>query len=505
MDDVLREVLQIQQLFALLLQLQTFAAQQVRQQARQVRYRQKAQRVADEPYRDRTLGRQRPGRRRNLSQVRRNLQRRQQHQSGRCRNKAPLPREHNAGNDDHQQVQRDEVAVLYSGGVHHTRDHRQIAAQLQTRVPRCAWNPAHQQQFQATDREPEPDKRQEQQTRLPVRVLRPEHPDRQHQDDHQQPNPRQPLQPLSICALRFHSSPNSPASKKLREDCRLRPVFPRPKALCSGRAAPAFTFLVHVAQLADQREQRQVHGDNHAAYDDAQKYDHDRFQGGQQILHRRVHFLFVKIRDLLQHGVHCAGLLADRDHLRHHARENRRILQRFGQRLAFFQRFPHLVQCLLHHRIARGSGRNVQSFQNGDAARNQRAQRPRKPRHGDLAHQNTEHRQLQNHRVHGQLAARGPIPRLQREDDAHKTRQKQQSKPAADQIAHADHDSRRQRQRYAQPCEQRRENRHYFPQQQDNDRARDAQYADRINQGGLHRALQLHVLFNVARQPLQNL
>ena len=117
------------------------------------------------------------------------------------------------------------------------------------------------------------------------------------------------------------------------------------------------------------REQRQVHGDDHAADHQAQENDHDRFEGGQQVFDGDVHFVFVKVRDLLQHGVHRAGLFADCDHLRNHAGKHFGFLQGFGQRFTFFQGFADLVEGSLDDRVAGGLGSNVQAFEDRHAAR----------------------------------------------------------------------------------------------------------------------------------------
>jgi len=49
MNDVFCKILQIQKLFPLLLQLASFVTQRLRQHARQIRNRQEAKQIADEP------------------------------------------------------------------------------------------------------------------------------------------------------------------------------------------------------------------------------------------------------------------------------------------------------------------------------------------------------------------------------------------------------------------------------------------------------------------------
>src|SRR3984957_1734045 len=242
------------------------------------------------------------------------------------------------------------------------------------------------------------------------------------------------------------------------------------------------TAIVLVArEFPDQREQRQAHGNYHPADDRAEEHDHDRFQGGQQVLHRRRHFILIEVGNLLQHGIHRPGLFTDRDHLRNHARENRRVLQRLRKRLAFFERFAHLKQRSFHYRVARRLRRNVQPFQNWHAGGNQGAQRPREPRHRDLAHQDAKNRQLQNDGVHHESSLWSSVPHFKPEyaaDDAHHN---QQPENTAHEVAQPNHDLRRQRQVHAQAGEQGRENRHHFPEQQKDDAAGDGQNADGVN------------------------
>ena len=97
-----------------------------------------------------------------------------------------------------------------------------------------------------------------------------------------------------------------------------------------------------------------------------------------------------------------------------------------------------------------------------------------------------------------------PYQTFDADNDAHARHHDQKSENAADEVAQPDDDFRRQRQVHAQAREQRRENRHDLPEQQCDDAAAIGHDTDRVDQGGLHGALQLDVLFNVGRQALQN-
>src|SRR5580704_15785209 len=71
-------------------------------------------------------------------------------------------------------------------------------------------------------------------------------------------------------------------------------------------------------------------------------------------------------------------------------------------------------------------------------------------------------------------------------------------------MAHADNDSSWQGKVNVQADEQRGENRHHLPQQQSDDASGDKQNHHRVNQRGLHGALQLYVLLDVGREALEN-
>src|SRR6266849_1137292 len=265
------------------------------------------------------------------------------------------------------------------------------------------------------------------------------------------------------------------------------------------------TAIVLVAgQFPDQREQRQVHGNDHAADDRSQEHDHDGFEGGQEVLHRRIHFVLVEIRNLLQHGIHRAGLFTHGDHLRNHAGENRRVLQWLRKRLAFFKRSADLKQRPFHYRVARRLRRNVQPFQNRHTGRNQGAQRPCESRHRNLAHQDSQNRQLQNDGIHDEASLRSSVPHFESEDASGDAYHDQQAKDAAHEVAQPDDDLRWQRQVHAQSGEEGRENRYHLPQQKGDDAARNGYDADWVNQRRFDGCLQLHVFLDVRRKALQN-
>src|SRR5262245_41344603 len=80
-------------------------------------------------------------------------------------------------------------------------------------------------------------------------------------------------------------------------------------------ARPARAPSLSRLDAAGDLEDGHVHGDEQTADDSAQEDHHQRLHQLGHGAHRDVHFVLVKIGDLLEHAVHGAGLLADRDHL----------------------------------------------------------------------------------------------------------------------------------------------------------------------------------------------
>ena len=125
---------------------------------------------------------------------------------------------------------------------------------------------------------------------------------------------------------------------------------------------------MRLTEFSNQREQRQVHGDDHAADHQAEEHDHDGFESCEQIFNSNVDFILIEISNLLQHGVHGTGLFADGDHLGHHAREDFRFLQRLSKGLAFLERLANLGKCSLDNRVTGSLGGNVETLEDRNAA-----------------------------------------------------------------------------------------------------------------------------------------
>src|SRR5579875_2305314 len=62
---------------------------------------------------------------------------------------------------------------------------------------------------------------------------------------------------------------------------------------CCALLPVATTLNLALRELSDETKHRQVHRNDHAADDDAEKHDHDRLNRGEHVFHRHVHFVFV--------------------------------------------------------------------------------------------------------------------------------------------------------------------------------------------------------------------
>ena len=163
-----------------------------------------------------------------------------------------------------------------------------------------------------------------------------------------------------------------------------------------------------------------------------------------------------------------------------------------------------MLQGSFDHGVAGRPGGDVQSFKDGHAAGYQRAKSPGKPGDGDLSHQHAQYRKFQDNGIEHKAALRGAIPDLQAENASAESHENEKTKNTADEITHGNDNFGGQGEIHTQTGKQRGENRHDFPQQQRNNTAGHGQDAYRINEGGLDGALQLDVLFDVSREPLQN-
>src|SRR5690606_26493439 len=162
-------------------------------------------------------------------------------------------------------------------------------------------------------------------------------------------------------------------------------------------AGPSSTSL---RQLPDDREHRQEHAGHDEADDDAEEDDQGGLEGRGEALDGLVDLALVEVRDLLQHRVDGARLLADRDHRGDHRREHARVLlQRGADLLAALHRLLRLGEDVLDDRVAGGAVGDVDRLDDVHARAQQQAVRVLAVGDRRLLHQGAYDRRAQQEAV----------------------------------------------------------------------------------------------------------
>ena len=211
------------------------------------------------------------------------------------------------------------------------------------------------------------------------------------------------------------------------------------------RNQTATASSVRTAELADEREERQIHRNHNSANHPAKKDDHYGFESREQVFDCGVHLIFIEVRNFLQHGIHRARLLADSDHLRDHAGKDVGLAERIGQVASGFERLANVAERFLDDRVPRRAPRNVQTFENRDAGGDQSSQRAGEPGNSDLAKQDPNQGNPEQRGINGVSAAVSTVPNLQADARADNREENQESEDAADKIAEPDDDAGGQR------------------------------------------------------------
>src|SRR5450830_518947 len=248
----------------------------------------------------------------------------------------------------------------------------------------------------------------------------------------------------------------------------------------SAYAARSFSFSIAAAALLDDVhhvEDRQVHRDYDQTNDGAHAEHQDGLEDGRQRLDTRVDLVLVEVGDLAEHGVERAGLLAHRDHLRDHGREHAHVFERFGDRLPLLHALLHVDHGLLYDGVAGRLAGDLDGLQNRHAGGDERAQRAREARHGQLAHDLADaHGDTQLDAVPDHRAALGALEAADAPDEGDDGHQHDEPPPAAEDPGDADHDAREHRQLgvaqvLVHAGEDRDEEQHHADEHEDRERA----------------------------------
>src|SRR5713101_6542923 len=209
MNNVFGEILQIKEFLAFLLQLPALAAEGLGEQAGEVSHCQKAQKIHDQPGTKALRNRQSQERARNLSQVSEKSHCREQKKTNRGGEESNSAGEENTGDDNDQQVEGDEIALLETCRIDQQGNHQHIAGHLEAAMPARLRNPSQEDEMKESYSEDERDR--------------------------QQTNARQPLKPFPCCEVLIHCLP-APLPQAIR-------ASPGPGGKSGGPGVPPRSLL----------------------------------------------------------------------------------------------------------------------------------------------------------------------------------------------------------------------------------------------------------------------
>src|SRR5690606_14405830 len=112
---------------------------------------------------------------------------------------------------------------------------------------------------------------------------------------------------------------------------------------CLIRRRDSDATLPSRAKAPDHLEDWQEDREDHASDEDSHHRDHERLDERREAVDGRLHLLIIEFGDLLEELLESAGLLADRDHARHHRREDLALRERLSQRLSLLDALARLV------------------------------------------------------------------------------------------------------------------------------------------------------------------
>ena len=121
-------------------------------------------------------------------------------------------------------------------------------------------------------------------------------------------------------------------------------------------------------QFSDEAKYGQVHGNNNATNNPAEKYYHQRLDQGEKIGDGGIRLFLVKVGHFLKHLIQFTRLFSYTHHLDHHGRELSALLQGFNKRISFLNSLSGVQQSILNHQVSRRTSRNVEGFKDGNTA-----------------------------------------------------------------------------------------------------------------------------------------
>jgi hypothetical protein len=210
-----------------------------------------------------------------------------------------------------------------------------------------------------------------------------------------------------------------------------------------------------------------------------------------------VHLLLEEVRDLAEHGVELAGLLADRHHLHHHGGEDVGTLHCEGEACAGADIALDLPRGDQIDVVAGGAADRIERLDQRDAGGEHRRQRARPARDGGLADDRTDHREAQQRSIERDLHRGRALIAPGDEHDRPDQGAEYEIPGLHEEVRHCDHHHRRCRQVGAEAGEHALELGNHEQHHHRDHQAGDYDHGSRVEQRRLDLALDGEDLFLV--------
>src|ERR1017187_8298176 len=250
-------------------------------------------------------------------------------------------------------------------------------------------------------------------------------------------------------------------------------------------------------------EDRQEHANDHAADDNSQEDNQHGFKERHEAGERGFNFFVEKVRDALEHVVNVAGLFAGAQHAYDHAGEDRVLAQRGGNAFAPFNVEGGGLDGFFHDDVADGLRDNLQHFQDGHTAANERGERAREANQANFMRNGAENRQLDAAGI-PKSASRWGFDEIQPAPHGCACANDKHEKEFFDDLAEVHQELRRSGQFRAEAGINFLEGGNDFHQQEDRNGNRHDGHGRRIHQCGLDLFTKAFGLFQVSRQARHN-
>src|SRR5581483_4979463 len=161
---------------------------------------------------------------------------------------------------------------------------------------------------------------------------------------------------------------------------------PRPGARWSWWTRMGASGLMRPEHGPAEAPDRQQHAERQDQHEDREEHDHDRLDLRAERLQLVLDLALVHLGDLLHEVVELARLVAHRDHLQHHRREDARGHRRAQDAFASLDAVAHLLDALRDVVVVHDLADHAEALHHGDAAADREREAPGEARERRLEH-----------------------------------------------------------------------------------------------------------------------